>query len=272
MAHSETYTKPDGNVVRARNGVQSIEIGFSILQTLAQSRKALALKDISSRTGLSPSKLHSYLTSFTATGLVEKHQDINSYALGPATIQLGLSYLDHHDLYSAAKQTMLEVAEELGQTVFLGVWGNRGPTIIQRVDGLYSQTIFELRVGSVLPILNSALGRNFGAHLPFSIIEPFLQRELENQNRSSTIDSETPSNIKGIKRMFAETREHGISRCRNGVITGFTAMSAPIFDFSNTISAGLTVMARINQIDDELDGETAQILKEASAKISSNPK
>lgn len=252
--------------VKKKNGIQSINVGFSILDVLLKSPKPLPLKEISERSGLSPSKIHSYLVSFLDLNIVEQNENTGFYSLGNYCLKLGLGYLDQVELMAACKPVMEELAHDLGHTIFLGVWGNRGPTIINRVDGAFSQTIFDLRIGSVLPLLSSALGKNFSAHLPETIINPMLIEEIQLNGNGLNY----PNDLAQIQEILKNIREEGISQSRGGILSDYTAISVPIFDFSNTIIAGLTVMGRINRLDDRVDGNASRLLKEAAKKISYN--
>ncbi len=255
--------------VPLKNGVQSILIGFTILEVMAGSNRELMLKEISEVTGLSPSKVHSYLVSFCSIGMATQNTTTGGYQLGSLALKLGLSYLEGHDVFSFAKPIMMKLADEVGQTAFLGVWGNRGPTILNRVDGANSQAIFDLRIGSVLPVIRSALGRNFAAHLPFSIVEPYLIKELENTGQVShphdTDDLATMSSVRTLLRGIANK---GISRCRGGLLSDFTAISAPVFDHSKSIVCAITVMGPIERLDDDFEGEPVKLLKSACQQIS----
>ncbi len=253
-----------------RKGIQSIEIGFSILSVLLESAKALPLKTIAVRSGLSSSKVHSYLVSFCALEVVTQDRDTGYYSLGPFALKLGLGFLDQFDLFSATRPAMMTLAEEIGATVFLGVWGNRGPTIIYRVDGPLSQTVLDLRVGSVLPVLRSAVGRNLAAHLPSSIVRPLLLAELEQLAPGAAADdsTENPRSLVTAEKLLEQIRQQGISRSRGGLLSDYTALSVPIFDFSGAVYGALTVMGRINNFDDSFDGVPARRLKETCQRIS----
>lgn len=254
----------------ARKGVQSIEIGFSILAVLMNSAKPLPLKTISQLSGLPPSKVHSYLVSFTSLDVVTQNADTGHYGLGPLALKLGLAFLDQFDLFSATRPVMAELADDIGVTIFLGVWGNRGPTIIYRADGPLSETVLDIRVGSVLPILRSAVGRNLAAHMPRSIIRPLIAQELSQFMVSSEADTiEDPHTLLTAEKMFEKVRTEGISRVRGGLISDYTAMSVPILDYSGATYGALTIMGRYNTFDDSLDGEAARKLKAACATISS---
>lgn len=251
---------------KKKNGIQSINVGFSILDVLLNSPKPLPLKEISERSGLTPSKIHPYLVSFLNLNIVEQNTNTGFYSLGNYCLKLGLGYLDQVELMAVCKPVMQELAHDLGHTVFLGVWGNKGPTIINRVDGAFSQTIFDLRIGSVLPLLSSALGKNFAAHLSETIITPMITKEIaKNQNVLGI-----PKNLNEAEEMLKEIRLNGVSQSRGGILSDYTAISVPIFDFSRTIIAGLTIMGRVHRLDDRINGSASKLLKEAGRKISIN--
>jgi DNA-binding IclR family transcriptional regulator len=255
----------------ARKGIQSIEIGFAVLSALMTSSRPLPLKRISQLSGLPSSKVHSYLVSFTALEVVSQDPDTGHYGLGPFALKLGLGFLDQFDLFSATRPVMLDLAEEIGVTVYLGVWGNRGPTIIHKVDGSLSDAILDIRVGSVLPILRSALGRNLAAHLPAASIRQLIAQELAmhqpGQAHADTMDD--PVSLPMAERMLEQVRRDGIARVRAGLLSDFSALSVPIFDHSGATYGALTMMGRYRNFDDSLDGAPALKLKAACAAISS---
>jgi len=253
-----------------RKGIQSIEVGFSILSVLMQSPRPLALKAICARCGLSPSKVHSYLVSFCALEVVVQDRDTGCYYLGPFALKLGLGFLDQFDLFSATRPVMADLADEISANIFLGVWGNRGPSIIYRVDGPLSQAVLDIRVGSVLPVLRSAVGRNLAAHLPDNLVRPYINAELEQMkpDRLGEDTVEDPKTLVTTEKMLENIRRKGISRCRGGLMSDFTAISVPIFDYSGAVYGALTVMGRINSFDDSYDGVPARKLKEACRQIS----
>jgi DNA-binding IclR family transcriptional regulator len=86
----------------AQRSVQSVEVGGRLLLALADSRSDLSLKDLAARAGLTPSRAHPYLVSFSRLGLVEQRQPTGRYGLGPAALQIGLAALHQLDPIQAA--------------------------------------------------------------------------------------------------------------------------------------------------------------------------
>lgn len=266
MVPAET-AKPERG---ARRGIQSIEIGFKILDYLRTMLRPVPLKMIAAGTGMSSANVHYYLVSFQAVGIVRQEEDTGCYALGPYALKLGMAAIEQFDVFTAARPVMTDLANTVGQTVFLGVWGNRGPTIVYRVESGGARQILELRVGSVLSLLRSALGRNFLAHLPRTATEALLSQELaEEAPRSSRLKTDdTPTNLAEIEEMVATIRANGMSRCRDALLPNFTSLSAPIFDQTGFMTAAITLMGPVGTLDDSLDGSVAQALRSRSRAIS----
>jgi len=262
-----TTTAPSPPASPARRGIQSIETGFRILDVLRHSGRALQLKEIAEAVGLSVANVHYYLVSFQKVGMVRQEVDTARYALGPGALRLGLAALEQFDVFTAARPIMAELAALTGQTVFLGVWGNKGPTIIYRTEGAGSRPLLELRVGSVLPLLSSALGRNFLAHLPESSTRDLLEQELA-LHREPFPRHLRRYTRKDVRSMCAQIRRHHLSRCRDDLIPHFTSLSAPVFDMLGQMTAAITLMGPVGVLDDDLEAETARLIAEKAASIS----
>lgn len=249
----------------ARRGIQSIEIGFKILDIISRYKNPIPLKKIAEEAELSVANVHYYLVSFMKVGMIQQAPDTGCYGLGSYALHLSLAAMEQFDIYTSARPVMTELASETGHTIFLGVWGNKGATIVYKVEGRNdSDALLELKIGSVLPLLNSALGRNFLAHLPESYIEGFLDNELKS-SKNSTQPRHTKQEVIALQK---EIRMNGISRCRHDLIRDYTSLSAPIYNMLGEIIAALTIMAPITSLDDDLNGDIAKLIKQSAMKIS----
>jgi DNA-binding IclR family transcriptional regulator len=62
----------------------------------------------------------------------------------------------------------------INQTVSLSVWGKHGPTVV-RIEESAGAVHVNIRVGSVMSLLDTATGRVFTAFLPPKMIENFME-------------------------------------------------------------------------------------------------
>lgn len=251
----------------ARKGIQSLVTGFEVIDFLVKAGKPVPLREIAKGTGLSPSKLQFYLVSLVEVRVVHQDKGTGHYGLGPYSLQLGIAGLQQFDIFDATRSRLDSFAERHGHSVFLGVWGNEGPTVVYRARGYRTGSLMELRLGSVLPVLRSALGQLFLAHLPDRLTKANVARELEEGTVMAPLP-EVPSNSDEISARCAEIRAQGISRCRGGLLSDHTGLSVPVFDYRGKIVAGITVMAPLAGIDDDHNSEIANDLRSAAQEIS----
>lgn len=269
---AETPTRSlDQEEKPVRRGNQSLVTGFQIIDFLLTCGRPVPLREISKGTGLAPNKLQFYLISLMEVGAVRKDPQSGHYGLGPYTLQLGVAALQQFNVFDAARTRMDGLAAEHGHSVFLGVWGNQGPTIIYRVSGHVGHTLLELRLGSVLPVLRSALGRIMMAYLPADLTKPYIDRELAITNLAEMgSDPEMPKAVSAasLRALQAAILNRGMSRSRGGLLLDHTAISAPIFDHCGMVIAAITVMGPIGLLEDDFEGPVAQDLRRVTSELS----
>ena len=114
-------------IVRA--GIQSVEVGFALLEVLAQAPGPIMLRDLAAAANMSAAKAHRYLVSFQRLGLVVQDAATTRYDLGPAALRLGLASLSRLDAVKLARERVAQLIAQIGHTLALAVWGNHSPTM-----------------------------------------------------------------------------------------------------------------------------------------------
>lgn len=121
-------------VAGERQGIQSIEVGFRLLDVLAKNNRPMMLRDIAKGAGMAAAKAHRYLVSFMRIGIVEQDAGTGRYDLGAYALELGLSGLGRLDPVRLAGPILDNLCEDIHETVALAVWGTHGATIVRIVD------------------------------------------------------------------------------------------------------------------------------------------
>jgi DNA-binding IclR family transcriptional regulator len=234
-------------------GIQSIEVGGQLLIALVHHGRPLALKDLAAAANMAAAKAHPYLVSFIKLGLVE--QDGGKYGLGPLALQLGLISLQQYEPVRLATPRIEALALEIGHTVAIAVWGNRGPTIV-RVAEAPSPVHISMRHGTVMSLRGTASGRLFAAYLPAARIE--------------AADTEPGTRLDAA--ILAEIRHSGVASSQDGVVAGVSAVAAPVFDDQGRIVLSLTAIGPSGSAGGGFDvtakGTMAQLLKSAGLALS----
>lgn len=248
-----------------RQGIQSIEVGVPLLQVLADHGAPMMLRDLARQTGMPAAKAHRYLVSFVRTGLVSQEAHSGRYDLGHFALELGLASLARMDAVRAATPVLDALGEKIGETVALAIWGNMGPTIVRWVESPRPINV-NLRTGSVMPLLHSAIGLCFVSFLR----SPELQSRVDQELRINAAATEKrgPASRAELDALVAEARQHGLSRAVGSVLPGINAFCAPIFDHEGRMVLAITGLGPAGLFPPAWTGSIPRAIGEAAREVS----
>jgi DNA-binding IclR family transcriptional regulator len=249
---------------RRQIGVQSVEIAGRLLKTLAQLGGPQTLKDLSAAAGLSPAKAHRYLVSLIRESLIEQSAIDGRYDFGGAAREIGRAAINRLDIMRIGAPLLVDLRNVLQQTVFLGVWGNEGPTVLYWLDVPRPVSVI-IRPGSILPLLTSALGLVCAAYLPPDLTKRRIAKEIAEHKRSG-LDFAMKSEAEAARKL-ADVRARGFSLVRGDLIRGIDAMAVPVLDFKKDLVAVLAAVGPSKSIDVSSNGKSIRELKMAAKKF-----
>lgn len=253
--------------MKERAGIQSVEVGFTLLEVLSQAAGPLMLRDLAAAAGMSAAKAHRYLVSFQRLQLVAQDTGSTRYDLGPAALQLGLAALSRLDAVKLARGRVPALVEQIGHTVALAVWGNRGPTVVHWEESPQAVTV-NFRLGDVMPLLSSATGRCFAAYLAQDAITPMLKDEIARAQKQGRAD--VAASLAQARALLAEVRAHGAARVVDTLLPGIVGFCAPVFDSDGHIALGIVALGPVGTFDTEWDGAIDRPLRAAARQLSSD--
>jgi DNA-binding IclR family transcriptional regulator len=253
-----------------QRGIQSVEVGGQLLLALAHHGRPMALKDLSVAASMAAAKAHPYLVSFGKLGLIAQDAESGRYGLGPLAMQLGLISLQQFDPVRLTTPLLAELAQRLGHTVGIAVWGNRGPTIV-RVEEAPSAVHVNMRHGTVMSLRGTASGLLFAAYLPREQVLAALAdehgAELRAAGKSVPAKHRVTVDV-ALETELAQIRQRGLSRVSGSAVAGVSAMAAPVFSEGGAMVLSLTAIGPGAIFDSTLDGAVATALKRAAAEVS----
>lgn len=216
-------------------GIQSVEIGMSVLEAFARSNSAMSLKQVCQDLDMAPSKVHRYLVSFVRSGMLTQFGANGLYDLGPTARRLGMTAMGRLDSFAAASKELLWLRDTTDQTVCLTVWGDGGPTLVRWESGS-TPLLMTIRVGSLMPLSESAIGQLFLAHMPRETILPVLKR----QRQLAGLKGDRPSlSEEEITKIRSARSIHLVS----AMIANVDAIAAPVFDAQGALSSVICLLA-----------------------------
>jgi DNA-binding IclR family transcriptional regulator len=245
-----------------RQRVQAAETGMVVLKGLARLGGRASLTALAAHVDESPAKVHRYLMSLIAEGLVDQEVATQQYHLGLEALMVGVAAMRQADPLRISEPVLIRLRESLAVTCFIAVMGNKGPTIVRFEEPALPVTV-NVRVGSVLSMLWSATGRAFLGALDEAPIQQMALAELAESpdELRALLDRDDP--IGGLRR---QVRAAGCATVKDTNLRGISAVSAPLYDHTGRPCAVLTALGATGGFDVSADGKiVAAVKKEAAA-------
>jgi len=225
-----------GDELKGSHGVQSLEIGISVLKVLIESGSSMMLKEIAAAADMPASKAHRYLVSLVRSGLVEQDIENSRYDLGPLAIPLGLAAVDRLDRVKLGLTSISELRDLTNETTALSVWGQFGPVMVRWERPRRPITV-NVVTGNTVSMLATSTGRLFAAWMPQETVRPLLEKELQ-QGRSTKFKT-----LAQLEPVLQAVRSDGYSYVRDSDYSaGVLGLAAPVFNFKNTISMAVSIV------------------------------
>lgn len=238
--------------------VQSAEVGVGILKALAELVPATSLSKLAEYVDMPASKVHRYLQALVDSGFAEQDPLTSHYRLGRSALQVGLAALSQLDVLKTCAPELIKLRDELNETCFLAVWGNKGPTVVYVEQSLGAVTLVT-QIGSVLPLLHSSTGLVFDAFLPTA--QTAGLRDAESASLSASQQQE-------IDRHLHDIRTNGVHQIQGLLMQGVNAVSSPVFAMGNKLVGVVTVVGSASVLTAERQSAAAQKLLQTAQAIS----
>jgi DNA-binding IclR family transcriptional regulator len=161
------------------------------------------------------------------------------------------------DRDALGRRAVSELSEETKHTACLVVWANGGATVAAFDPGVGS-IFLGIRVGSILSLLRSASGRVFLSYMPREPVADVLKRELAEMRLQSAAGDE----------IVEKVRREGISRVKDTMMVGLSAVAAPVFDHDGRLLYVLTALGQTESFDASMKGATADIVRNKAMELS----
>jgi len=248
---------------RTSAGIQSAEIALTVLSTMAHLGGAHAVSELGRQLGMPRAKVHRYLVSLERMGFVEQDPASARYRLGTQALHVGLSALSDVDFVREGSNLLSKLAERLNESVFLSVWSERGPVIVRWEDGGRPVAV-NVRVGSVMPLLNSATGQACAAWMPEIQIVPLIDREL----RGPGAGKAGLTDWLNCRARWQTVRHDGVARIAGTLMHGIDSVAVPVLDAQGKLVGAITALGLSSVFDSSLEGAPSRLLREAGQALS----
>ncbi|WP_454742659.1 IclR family transcriptional regulator [Cupriavidus necator] len=258
----------DTEAGKPQRGIQSLDSTGQLLAALVAAGKPLALRDLALAAGMPAAKAFPHLVSLQKTGLLARDA-AGSYLCGPLGLELGLIALQRLSPTREAEPEVIELAGATGLSVAMAVLGPLGPTVVRLEESARPQHV-SLRVGTVLSLVNTAIGRTFAAHLPENVLAGLLETDHLRMAGAAAADALAPGGklAAAYAERLARVRAAQVDNALSHPVPGIDTLAAPVFDHTGSLALVIAVMGSAGSFDSSTEGATAALVRQAARRLS----
>jgi len=243
---------------KPQRGIQSLDNTGQLLAALVAAGRPLPLSDLARAAGMAPAKAFPHLVSLQKIGLLARDAD-GDFLAGPLSLELGLIALQRLSPAREAEPEVIELAGATGLSVAMAVLGPLGPTVVRLEEAARPQHV-SLRVGTVMSLVNTAIGRVCAAWLPADVMAESLQQD------SLRMAGGTPPD--DYAQRLATIRAQRIDNAQGRPVPGIDTLAAPVFDHTGSLALVIAVMGSTGSFDSGTGSPTAALLGQAAQRLS----
>jgi len=243
--------------------VPALDRALTLLETLVQSKRGLALSDLSRKLGLPKSSIHCLLLTLERRGYLHRDQLTRRYVFGLKFFSMAHASSASLDLRQKARPFLIRLGELTRLTVHMAVLEEAEAVLIEKIE---PPTLLNLAtwVGKRMDVHCTGVGKALLAFLPDDELALLLARHRFPRRNEFTIVSP-----RKLKEHLAKIREKGYAVDDEEDEIGLRCVGAPIIDHGGRAVAAISVSGAVAQIADEnLEAIAAQV-KQAAHRISS---
>ena len=220
---------------RTTRKIKSIGAGFKLVRAAESAGQPRTLSQLAEAAQMTPSQAQLYLRSLVDVGVLHFDAKAQHYALGAGAVRLGLAAIRQNPAARAARTAMAKAAEDLDAPVFLSVWAENGPTIIEKIDFNDDLPVM-IRVGHTFPLTQSVTGQVFLAFQSAEVSADVLAREC----RVVSIDAGVLDDLRAM------TRSQGYATSPSHSAMGYSAVALPIWSAGHDLLGAMTAIGRVD--------------------------
>lgn len=242
--------------------VHSVVVAAKLLEYLAESGRPQRVTDIAAHLGMTKARVSRHLSTLSDLGLVARMPDKSGYRLGPTLFRLSNAALDQYEITNIAYRYMVVLRNQIQESLLLAIPAGGDALIVSTIAS--GKTLSpQLVRGTRWSIPTSPTASVILAFSPEFVRERVLARRSEREPEREVMLDPTAQRAE-----FANIQRRFYAYHEDPHDSGFSVLSAPIFDHAERLEAALTVV--MNHRPGAINQETRYLrqLKETAIEIS----
>ncbi|AOJ41917.1 IclR family transcriptional regulator [Burkholderia lata] len=247
--------------MKAQRGINALDSTGELLLALVSAGRALPLRDLAAAAGMPAAKAFPHLVSLQKIGLLSR-DDAGCFGGGPLGQALGLIAMQRVSPTRDAEAEIVALAGATDMSVAAATLGPLGPTVIRLEESARPQHV-SLQVGTVMSLVNTAIGRIFAAGMSDDVLADLLANEpvrLAGRAAAPADDA--------FRARLATIRADELDFAFDAPVPGIGTVAAPVFDHTGSIRLVIAIIGSSRGFPRGPDSDLAQALLAATRRLS----
>ncbi|VWB31229.1 IclR family transcriptional regulator [Burkholderia lata] len=246
---------------KTQRGINALDSTGELLLALVSAGRALALRDLAAAAGMPAAKAFPHLVSLQKIGLLSR-DDAGCFGGGPLGQALGLIAMQRVSPTRDAEAEIVALAGATDMSVAAATLGPLGPTVIRLEESARPQHV-SLQVGTVMSLVNTAIGRIFAAGMSDDVLADLLADEPVRLAGSATAPADD-----AFRARLATIRADELDFAFDAPVPGIGTVAAPVFDHTGSIRLVIAIIGSSRGFPRGPDSDLAQALLAATRRLS----
>ncbi|MBN3730160.1 IclR family transcriptional regulator C-terminal domain-containing protein [Burkholderia sp. Tr-20390] len=247
--------------MKTQRGINALDSTGELLLALVSAGRALPLRDLAAAAGMPAAKAFPHLVSLQKIGLLSR-DDAGCFGGGPLGQALGLIAMQRVSPTRDAEAEIVALAGATDMSVAAATLGPLGPTVIRLEESARPQHV-SLQVGTVMSLVNTAIGRIFAAGMSDDVLADLLANEpVRLAGRAAApVDA-------AFRARLATIRADELDFAFDAPVPGIGTVAAPVFDHTGSIRLVIAIIGSSRGFPRGPDSDLAQALLAATRRLS----
>ncbi|WP_408008335.1 IclR family transcriptional regulator [Pseudalkalibacillus sp. A8] len=239
----------------------AVERALTILELISSKEGPVGVGEIAQELELAKSTTHRILEALKSKQFVEQIEATEKYQIGLKAIEIGMSSLTKWNLVDITAPYLKQLASDLNETAFLGVYDNGEIVYVYKAEGKQSVST-NAQLGTRKPVHCTGLGK--------SIVSNFQIEEVDHILTEKGMPKYTDKTITDRQKYLeelSEIRQRGYAMDDEEVEEGLTCFAVPIFNYTGNAIAAISVAGPTERILNKKD-QVIESLKSVNTFVS----
>jgi|GEM_PF-62635 len=261
----------DDDISAARNHSTSLRRALAIVAYIADrgpGSSGVGPSELGRELGMHKATVLRLLIPLCEFRLVERNRSGTHYQLGSGAARLGYIYLEGLDLRKVARDSLVELSEAFGETVYLAMFDAPAVVYIDKIESPQSIRL-HAQIGARQPAYSTGVGKAYLAHAPEHELRKVLDAGLSRRTENTlTSEEHLRADLERIR-----LRGYAIDDVENE--PDVRCVAAPIYDVTGAVHAAVSIAGPAGRVTlaraDELGRSVANAGREISRRLGAAP-